>query len=790
MSRHLVDCDLCGTEIKLTVVANIQRLTEHRGSDKCRKAAMKRPQASWNATPTAPAPRLPALNILPQMPTTPFPGPTTHTRNPSMGTLADSSANLHTSAPIPSSPHLRPPLVSNLPCPGVAVDWTPGSIWATYPYLQHEVWSIGWEPIAFGHQKIFIRAENSRRLRAKIENMEKSNSVLNRKINDHRWIMMLLASNDVAGLRCILTVALRQGASAHTIFSLLEQCLSGRYSPRGGFNDQDYDISFLVKAIGGPKLLYAFQKSHGLASLSTVRRHQKIPCLLASIGIPSHTEIDSNIAALFDSSIKPAPERLGTQALPGNIAMFDGVALETKCSDKTKVCFGNDGTVVAIAPYARDDHYSATPIVLSPSDKSEGGEALAVWMQTVLDAWKENPNGERTHGPIWSLGSDGDPSYRLSKHILCMVEEIDPNSEVGKKIHALRGLNLRTSKDGVVATCDPKHVIKRFSTLLRSSAGLMINDTMIKPQDIIKHLCDLPHMGNEDAELLLDPMDKQNVPKAVTLEQKLSELKDLPPPSNPTDAHNRKHIVFFSQRNFDAEQLAEKLTLAALINAAFHRNPDLDRGSRRLSLKGALGIDRVNPRSWLGNVHVGDVALDLEWYKGMEDANRVLQRFFGPDARVDFIKLFSQPNCDMLRPVNGHYVGLRPSLDDHRSESENTSFSIGNLGIDPEAPPEPVTTPEPNIPEDAPEDPNSEPQVALQPAVPASELLLALEEENYRDVPLGVQLDDFIPETIDEIDKDKTPIALSRFLTIEGKKYLKPSIIASLSSNRSKKAAM
>ncbi|KAJ7809637.1 hypothetical protein B0H14DRAFT_2228545, partial [Mycena olivaceomarginata] len=85
-------------------------------------------------------------------------------------------------------------------------------------------------------------------------------------------------------------------------------------------------------------------------------------------------------------------------------------------------------------------------------------------------------------------------------------------------------------------------------------------------------------------------------------------------------------------RNFDIEQLAEKLSLSALINAAFQWNPDLDRGSRRLSLKGALDIDRVNPRSWLGNVRIGYVDQQSEWDAGRVAANALLQRYFGSKA--------------------------------------------------------------------------------------------------------------------------------------------------------------
>jgi hypothetical protein len=46
----------------------------------------------------------------------------------------------------------------------------------------------------------------------------------------------------------------------------------------------------------------------------------------------------------------------------------------------TKVCFGSDATVVAIAQYADDKYYSPIPVVASPSDKTEKADNLAKWM--------------------------------------------------------------------------------------------------------------------------------------------------------------------------------------------------------------------------------------------------------------------------------------------------------------------------------------------------------------------------------------------------------------------------
>ena len=142
---------------------------------------------------------------------------------------------------------------------------------------------------------------------------------------------MLLSSNDIAGVHRLLAVALWQGASAQTICGFLEQAISGLYHPRGGFSQHELDVSFLVKALGGPRLLYALQKSHGLASWTTVRHHVKIPRLMSSIGVPSSDEISHNITSFYDPSVKPPVKPTQAGLLPGNVAMFDGIALETRC---------------------------------------------------------------------------------------------------------------------------------------------------------------------------------------------------------------------------------------------------------------------------------------------------------------------------------------------------------------------------------------------------------------------------------------------------------------------------
>jgi hypothetical protein len=88
----------------------------------------------------------------------------------------------------------------------------------------------------------------------------------------------------------------------------------------------------------------------------------------------------------------------------------------------------------------------------------------------------------------------------------------------------------------------------------------------------------------------------------------------------------------------------------------------------------AEGVDHVNPKSWIGNVCVGDVDVIKEWKNGCDDANDLLVENFGPEAKVDFVDLFSKPNVDLMRPC-GDYVGSKSCADDDRSEKQPETAS-------------------------------------------------------------------------------------------------------------------
>ena len=67
--------------------------------------------------------------------------------------LAAPMSNLRLSSPISS-------LNEPQECTGVLVHWTAGSVWDSYPYMQHSVRSLSWEPIGFNSNNKWLRLQS------------------------------------------------------------------------------------------------------------------------------------------------------------------------------------------------------------------------------------------------------------------------------------------------------------------------------------------------------------------------------------------------------------------------------------------------------------------------------------------------------------------------------------------------------------------------------------------------------------------------------------------------------
>lgn len=83
-----------------------------------------------------------------------------------------------------------------------------------------------------------------------------------------------------------------------------------------------------------------------------------------------------------------------------------------------------------------------------------------------------------------------------------------------------------------------------FATLLRNVIGIQIDDVTMKAVKIHHELSQLPKYTPEEAADLMDPADKMNVSKAVTLVQELAKIGEHSQPSITSDARRVQMLAF------------------------------------------------------------------------------------------------------------------------------------------------------------------------------------------------------------------------------------------------------
>ncbi|KAJ3727767.1 hypothetical protein C8R42DRAFT_638886 [Lentinula raphanica] len=245
-----------------------------------------------------------------------------------------------------------------------------------------------------------------------------------------------------------------------------------------------------------------------------------------------------------------------------------------------------DGTVLAIAPVTHHEHYTPIPLILSPSCKKETGLVLKEWLEIFIQVWSSHPFGEALYGPIKSLASDEESSFRTARFQLCMNEDIDSSSVFGQVVHRLSGLNCQTGLNHILGTCDYKHIFKNKQNVPKAVHLI---------QSLV-NLCDQPISAHpEEEKCQIAPfidvtMDLQEQCHSLAIYAHFTAAMQLEDPNTQyyiiLDGTNYLERIFSKvwtqdhNRNFDTQQLAQKLSIATEIIATFTHNPDLDAGHR------------------------------------------------------------------------------------------------------------------------------------------------------------------------------------------------------------------
>ncbi|KIJ43226.1 hypothetical protein M422DRAFT_170078, partial [Sphaerobolus stellatus SS14] len=405
----------------------------------------------------------------------------------------------------------------------------------------------------------------------KAMNLQRRIGTLMHAIGDHKRFAMAVATYDVPRIRQLVRIALSQSASPKEIVRRIELAMAG-LKKTCSYEENDFDLGLLCLQLGGPKLVYALQHAGASPALSTIRKHAVKCNVVISVGRPKALDIQQNLKTFWGSRLTGVGQMSGHSLLMDEINLeergrylsssniivglcrehghtvnpsvtsIETVQAVAKAIQEGHCHLGKEATVCAIGRFAKDN-YNISPVLLSPTCKTETAEDSRIWIQSILHQWKTFPDGELKWGPIWSVASDGDATRQKAFHLLLMDKSLRLGEPLWDELGALQLMNLQTGPDNVTMDFDFKHIFKRFATQIRSPDGTMLAMTVITRDTIAKELSRLEGLSATEIAALIDPADHQNVPKAVRLLQRISEVTTLPTIGlSPTELKIRKAI--------------------------------------------------------------------------------------------------------------------------------------------------------------------------------------------------------------------------------------------------------
>ena len=132
-------------------------------------------------------------------------------------------------------------------------------------------------------------------------------------------------------------------------------------------------------------------------------------------------------------------------------------------------------------------------------------------------------------------------------------------------------------------------------------------------------------------------------------------------------------------RNVDALEFAERVSIASRIMDIYSRHAEWDRGARRL----CETLDRVNVRSWKGDTSVRGLVLHQLWARGATEAHALLTNHPHYDASDLDFTVWSSDGCTMLRPF-GEIVGVNELSEEVYNDASGVAGSAVEAAADEE----------------------------------------------------------------------------------------------------------
>uniref|UniRef100_A0A7M5X508 Uncharacterized protein n=1 Tax=Clytia hemisphaerica TaxID=252671 RepID=A0A7M5X508_9CNID len=388
------------------------------------------------------------------------------------------------------------------------------------------------EYLTFNQLKNKLEKNQKKASLLSIENYKLNNKVeqLGKTLSFYKRFVIYIAENKVPRLHFLVNVALNNNRSIQYILGKCTDAVAGVYKAR--FDQDDKDLAFLVLKFGGPSLLDILYRANVLPSTSLAYRMSKKGAHLKSFVDMSYKDcfnenfnmkFEGDESSKFGLSIKSdetfinprlrydskANKIVGTcYEHHGNVnldfkTMEDAEILQEKLS-AGEIHIPKECLVTGISSVVKNVPFQV--ILMWPTCTKDDFQGMCSMFNNISQSIKNKIDAN----PL-NFNTDGDSTRRQAMHAITQ-NELDSNSDLGKKILALPLIDTNVGNNLETVNYDAKHLSKRCWTSL-ISGKLEVANIQVTKQDV-GDIMKLADIRTHEVESLVYPRDKQNVPLA------------------------------------------------------------------------------------------------------------------------------------------------------------------------------------------------------------------------------------------------------------------------------------
>ncbi|KAF7372252.1 hypothetical protein MVEN_00084700 [Mycena venus] len=534
------------------------------------------------------------------------------------------------------------------------------------------------------------RTEEVRKWRLKSLNSACNFATTVRKLADYKRFVDAVADMNIPRLHQLVSVGLHRGSSPSAIVRMMQSALEGVYRPHPILDSRTLDIALMVYCLGGRKLLYAVNHGLGLPSLRTLRNHMAFTKIMPTVGTISVEDIIHNIREVI---LKPREATATPQPPRGISLLIDEVALEERaCHFRHNNSIGglcwrhspkvdlqlktyDDALKIAAKIKSEEVHLGKEMTVVSVSCFGESGTypilALLTWMALC--------NGRIINPAVLTrfltrLPDQSDDSVRK------LLFPDDPQDapravELMEAIIELLACDFGQVDADTAADLDS---IRLLALILKSILAPFIMPDMSLTEQMT-HFSTYAHltftlfrmnrlmfMSNQlygDSQSMI-----KNAFFCLAKQQKLDPTQPFylfQVGDDPLERlFGKLRMLGGHNSAMSYAQAIERLGHACDLQAVYLRQPDLDQGQRRISMKRSEGVDHLNMVSWTGHALVSDCHIPSAWDEGGKIVQGIFAKLRFLPQSYNYAAIFSDPEIDMLRPFgDGKYPGVESDTD-------------------------------------------------------------------------------------------------------------------------------